>query len=724
MLHRNAERAHLNNMEKRSPLKSPQLPDKYPSGCGWGLMRFLDLFSGHSHQKLISNVNRSNRPRKGSDCTCDPPQLLPASDKNYRDDKKIPGVDPRIASVFNSKRGKHEKYSANSGSYLLEKNAKTDQIHEQSTHNEKDEEFRGKEKPNSLRTGYLKFSRTGSADRVSHWTLTDIFCGRGCKNIGCVNDGVTGFKVQSAHASGTAEAVVNQKLINRKSDQSKQLLEALEILNYNKELFLKLLEDPNSLLVKHIKDLRNSQGKRPNAEFFLRQHQGNGHSYGTRKGNRLGPSPQRIKPPENSEPKKSRYTKPLNRIVILKPQSECSVRNRGQTVGQSYFPFRRFRRKLKWAQKKKCLLSNVEAEAASACKGCYENTANLSLNADCETRKEHLFELSNWSDGIRKLSQEKFHRNLSRSLSLPNNHTSFFSPERSREYGFAGPQMRFCPYSSYQVKDDTDSKLRPLRETERTILSLGLNVDPPTSERDGKSDNQSVCPDTSSNLVLNTETVTTPKHTSSDGSAEIEASPGEPSSSRGNIQETVNLAMSSAEDDHVDQLEYDRTDSMRLCFGSGVILGELNDDLRSVNDYVKAVLATAESSWDGLLLNSHEPDQILRPSLFEEVKAPGYGPTVNHRLLFDYINEVLEEVRHSYQGKIRTFMIVKTVTQAVMERVHGDGDQLLQKESPTLEQLVRKDLAKLRTWIEVPSNTEEIVTELAEDILDDVISQI
>lgn len=62
----NAWRPYLNTMEERLPLKSPQLPENYPSGCGWGLMRFFDLFNGHSSRKLISNASRFNRQKKGN----------------------------------------------------------------------------------------------------------------------------------------------------------------------------------------------------------------------------------------------------------------------------------------------------------------------------------------------------------------------------------------------------------------------------------------------------------------------------------------------------------------------------------------------------------------------------------------------------------------------------------------------------------------------------------
>ncbi|RZC57026.1 hypothetical protein C5167_004328 [Papaver somniferum] len=66
--------------------------------------------------------------------------------------------------------------------------------------------------------------------------------------------------------SEAAEAFLSQKFIDSgqmtdeaKIQQTKQFMDALDILNSNKELLLKLLEDSNSLLVKHIEDLRGSQ---------------------------------------------------------------------------------------------------------------------------------------------------------------------------------------------------------------------------------------------------------------------------------------------------------------------------------------------------------------------------------------------------------------------------------------------------------------------------------
>lgn len=64
------------------------------------------------------------------------------------------------------------------------------------------------------------------------------------------------------------EAILVQKFIDAKQlfgdeslIQSKELMDALEIMNLNKELFLKLMQDPNSVLVKHIQELQDAQAE-------------------------------------------------------------------------------------------------------------------------------------------------------------------------------------------------------------------------------------------------------------------------------------------------------------------------------------------------------------------------------------------------------------------------------------------------------------------------------
>lgn len=98
----------------------------------------------------------------------------------------------------------------------------------------------------------------------------------GCKNINCVeHDQLKEINLQLVQMN-EAEETGNQKFTEGKClsrngvghQSSKQFLGALEILNSNKELFIELLQDPNSLLVKHIQDLRNSQAKGQQTKSF------------------------------------------------------------------------------------------------------------------------------------------------------------------------------------------------------------------------------------------------------------------------------------------------------------------------------------------------------------------------------------------------------------------------------------------------------------------------
>lgn len=114
-------------------------------------------------------------------------------------------------------------------------------------------------------------------DDLKHERLTHPNRGHGIDNkknaTGSKHGQLNEVNLLLAEKSEAAEAFVNQKLFVGKylskdgaNYQSRQFLDALEVLNSNKELFLKLLEDPNSLLVKHIQDLRASQAGKERAK--------------------------------------------------------------------------------------------------------------------------------------------------------------------------------------------------------------------------------------------------------------------------------------------------------------------------------------------------------------------------------------------------------------------------------------------------------------------------
>lgn len=185
--------------------------------------------------------------------------------------------------------------------------------------------------------------------------------GCGCKSIDTVkHDQHNEINLVPVQLNA-AEAIINQKFVDGVNHQSKQLLDALEILNSNKELFRKLLQDPNSLLVKHIEDLRDSQ---------VRTHQSkspgeaNISEYRTSKARQSeGPSSiHTLKSCDIYPSQENGESEFPERIIVLKPgpasmeissesinTSMQSLRNNGQRDTPANSSFSRIKRKLRHA---------------------------------------------------------------------------------------------------------------------------------------------------------------------------------------------------------------------------------------------------------------------------------------------------------------------------------------------------------------------------------------
>lgn len=197
------------------------------------------------------------------------------------------------------------------------------------------------------------------------------------------------------------EAFVNQRLISNQST---------EISNSNKELFMKLLQDPNSLLVKHVHELCDSQAKK-------------------------------------QQTKTSSLSQPLNTIVVLKavkqncpnrisnwpsPKSHYSKKDRG--ARPTLLSFRHIKRKLthglrakrkeKWqmSHDRKKPKSSHDVNITQDFGSCIGDTA--SSTKTCYTT----------SDLLKSLPEHDL---------LPK-----VTPGRDREHGFDSPQMRFSPFST------------------------------------------------------------------------------------------------------------------------------------------------------------------------------------------------------------------------------------------------------------------------------------
>lgn len=187
--------------------------------------------------------------------------------------------------------------------------------------------------------------------------------------------------------SEATKVFIYQKFVSReylkgdgKIHQSKELMDAIQTLISNKELFMELMQDPNSLLVKHIQTLQNTLAEKDEksksraesnfsegelSDSNTRQSEGNA----SRKQHKL--FRRKVKSLQRKPSKENENSQASNRIVILKPgpaglqdceterglgslpQSHYSVKNNGiGERGTSHFSFTEIKRKLKHAMGK------------------------------------------------------------------------------------------------------------------------------------------------------------------------------------------------------------------------------------------------------------------------------------------------------------------------------------------------------------------------------------
>ncbi|KAL9315010.1 hypothetical protein ACSQ67_016011 [Phaseolus vulgaris] len=148
-----------------------------------------------------------------------------------------------------------------------------------------------------------------------------------------------------------------------------------------------------------------------------------------------------------------------------------------------------------------------------------------------------------------------------------------------------------------------------------------------------------------------------------------------------------------------------------------------------IYDYIKVVLHASGLTRDQLLVKCLTSDKILDPSLFDQVEFFSNLLFHDQKLLFDSINEVLMEVCQHYFGVspcvslvnpcMRPAPSMKRVTFKVWEGVCW---HVLPLPPPrTLEQIVRKDMVRRGTWMDLELDAETIGFEMGEAILTELM---
>ncbi|KAJ0049147.1 hypothetical protein Pint_15154 [Pistacia integerrima] len=520
------------SMEKLSP-KSPVIYEKYKSGCAWCLIGLCDFSQGHSNKKLISNRG------------------LPNSNVAdiIREEEKI--TTSRENGLAKNHRRKANKTFKRHGCMDV-----STVVHTQPS--------------NENLVGMPSKRFNGAASIETSCNQVHPKSGKVCcRRVNSQKNGQLSEINLQVQMSEAAEAFINQKIVKGKyygrdqsSNQSKHFLDALEILNSNKELFMKLLHDPNSLLVKHIQDLRDSQAK--NQETKLSETCDRFPSKGS-----VDPQPSnRILLPKSGSSGSTYMQNSAGETGhFSSPQSLYSLRDRAQSGKPAYFSFEHMKRKLRHAiglsRKGKPLLSTVTLHKSSRdnqglgdgnkendlgvtgsnspCKICLGSIDNKTgdkvgkvkdfdsgtrqkvalksgtshensklsivrhpkeseLNMYMESR-QHLPEVLRNRNEI--LLRKQFSRTLERIISFPEYHFfSALSPRRHQEHGSIAARMRFSPFSNHQMVNEKRKMLQGGNKNSH-LSSLRQIAEVPSWTDDKRLTNQSQTFDTKSNISQN-----------------------------------------------------------------------------------------------------------------------------------------------------------------------------------------------------------------------------
>ncbi|XP_030457164.2 uncharacterized protein LOC115678027 isoform X1 [Syzygium oleosum] len=148
--------------------------------------------------------------------------------------------------------------------------------------------------------------------------------------------------------------------------------------------------------------------------------------------------------------------------------------------------------------------------------------------------------------------------------------------------------------------------------------------------------------------------------------------------------------------------------------------------------YVEAVLHASGLGRQEFYLRSELSDQLIEPSVFDEVDFFYDQLHFDQKLVFDCINEVLLEVCQHYFGcspwvsfvkpSIKPVRDIRSAIYVVWEGVHW---HLLPLSPPSnLEQIVRKDMVKSGKWMDLRFDSESIGFEMGDAIFDELIDEI
>ncbi|KAD5317018.1 hypothetical protein R6Q59_032288 [Mikania micrantha] len=153
------------------------------------------------------------------------------------------------------------------------------------------------------------------------------------------------------------------------------------------------------------------------------------------------------------------------------------------------------------------------------------------------------------------------------------------------------------------------------------------------------------------------------------------------------------------------------------------------DNVESVFEYVEAVLLSSDLNWSEFETRWFSSVQILDPSLFDEVVTFSGRAKHDQKFLFDSTNEVLEDVCNRFiaepsfiKRNVWPVPRGKDLINEVWSRLELRLGKLYPRE---YNELVRNDLETCRFWLDLQTGSfRDVVVELEDSIFEEIIDNI
>ncbi|KAL8192361.1 hypothetical protein R6Q57_027546 [Mikania cordata] len=744
-------------MAKKSK-RRPARQKKNQSGCMWGIISMFDFRHGRTPRRLLSdrrrytddNAHDSSHPTSEVNIPTNSQETHPS----IEDGKKIKKPTFELMNTRVKELIEEEMF--------IDKDPKSiRKDHEQKNVSKKLKKSFHEEISINHQASAQKTSQYHDLEALVKEILL-IYKKRN-EQLGILDTGAKGsFPIAEEKLFLAVEALLNEKSANGDHKKIHHLKEMSQMLSSNKEMFLKILQDQNLILLNENQKSKSTDQPdepvtRKHRKFFRRKN-------------------------------KSQESIPLNekdRIVILKSgpsESQAPVENDIHSEGNSsQFSFMEIKRRLKhvmgkdrpspgptertgktgfnggWSSPNRdhfyterfARVTNgfKTEDRLSKLRGSEtenEDTNNRISNIYVEAKK-HLSEMLTSGDEDAESMMRSLPKSLGRILSLREYNS--YSPMTS-------PRVRTRPLScedipmvnksqSFTSVDNSERKV--VVPDDATCEGVQEVVNLPSFDEHGEQTEACETRDTlkeeqpSDSLELDLH--------EEDLSSSSSQNPNEPSiASKNEAHKTspekpspISVLESLFSDDDISPartvslpveaavqplcIQFDETVS---CAESHQIrITDSGDDEESPFEYVEAVLLSSDLNWSEFEKRWISSDHILDVSMFHEVETFSGRAKHDQMLLFDSTNEALEEVCNRFIPdssfiKLNVWPVPKGMD--LIKEVWSRLESRLCKVYPRdLSKLVKHDLETSRMWLNVGSELREIVNKIEESVFEETI---